>query len=958
MKRVQKRGLVLSSAVLGSQLIVGWGAAGADAQTYYVNALTGNDNNSGLSPSQPWASVTKVDDTTFAPGSTILFAAGQNFYTPLVASSSGTASAPITYSDYGSGPNPVFWGSNTVASSSFQPYADIDNNQTYVLPSSTPINSFLVNHQFANSAVLISGQTSDAANINYVESTPNTWYYATDTGQLYVNPGAPVTPADTYSVAVRQNMIQNNVQSNLIFDNLTTDETANYTAGYGISIQWGSNITVENCSTIGAGKHGVGAIDVNNFTGENLTASNFMPYQGYGGSSAYVTYADDTVSNISNTWINCSFTNPNGAYPVFITHASPGPTDPTPIASVTANDLYSYGGQGFAVYTSGNETVSINGGNVGSSGLYGNNTVVNGVEFSGTNSELYIQGQDNIVENSIMTGDLSDTESGHDAAVAIDGTDEIFRFNTVNINSQTTHLGAAIALQTADTSAQIYGNIFQTTQVVVLEKQQGAQASTFLDNLYSQNPDVDNSYNQLYADVITNGSVSYIPMVDWTDASNVGAIYANANFINANSQDYFLLPTSPAVNAITTNALDGVPTDFYAISRTNPTNLGAIGFIPIWSGGGTLGNWSNPANWGGAAPSAGFPLVFAGTAQLAPSNDFPAGTEFSDVVFAAAAGPFNLAGNSISLAGDISNTGTVTQTVGLNVALQQNANLWAIPGNLVVNGQISGAYGITVPGTGTVTLFASNSYTGGTTANGGTLILASTRALPTSGTLTIGSNGFVQLNSGIGTLTIPSLQMAAGGTLDVTSNAVLINYAGQADPIGQIKQYLADGLANQWLSGGIISSAVVSMNAGQSRLLYTIGYADGADGIVPGLSSGEIEIMPTLAGDAKLDGSVDFGDFQLMAQYFGQSGGWDEGNFNYGPTIGFGAFQLFAQNFGATSGMTAGELASINQFASQFGEELAPDPDGGFQLISVPEPASAALLAAAGFGLLARRRRG
>jgi hypothetical protein len=40
-----------------------------------------------------------------------------------------------------------------------------------------------------------------------------------------------------------------------------------------------------------------------------------------------------------------------------------------------------------------------------------------------------------------------------------------------------------------------------------------------------------------------------------------------------------------------------------------------------------------------------------------------------------------------------------------------------------------------------------------------------------------------------------------------------------------------------------------------------------------------------LAGDAKLHGTVDFGDYQVLAQYFGSSGRWDEGNFTYGSTL-------------------------------------------------------------------------
>jgi hypothetical protein len=230
----------------------------------------------------------------------------------------------------------------------------------------------------------------------------------------------------------------------------------------------------------------------------------------------------------------------------------------------------------------------------------------------------------------------------------------------------------------------------------------------------------------------------------------------------------------------------------------------------------------------------------------------------------------------------------------------------------------------------------------------GTLVIGTAGALPQNGSVTISSA--MQLAAGIGTQTLSSLTINSGATLDVTNNSVLLNYIA-TDPIAMIDAYLA--------GGQIMSSTVASLNASQSALIYAIGSADGADGLVTGLSSGQIEILPTLAGDAKLQGNVVFGDFQLLAQFFGSSGGWDEGNFTYGPTIDFGDFQLLAQNFGAnSSALTASEIASLSSFAAAFGDRLVPNADGvGFQVVAVPEPTSIGILAAAGVGLLARRRK-
>jgi len=216
----------------------------------------------------------------------------------------------------------------------------------------------------------------------------------------------------------------------------------------------------------------------------------------------------------------------------------------------------------------------------------------------------------------------------------------------------------------------------------------------------------------------------------------------------------------------------------------------------------------------------------------------------------------------------------------------------------------------------------------------------------------------LQLAHGSGASHVSSL-LVSGGSVDVANNKLFIHYGqiGAADPIASIVSYLTDGYNANWAGGEILSSSVAAANASGSHV-YAIGYADGADGqgVAP---SGEIEIMPTLAGDAQLQGNVNFGDFQILASNFGKSGGWDQGNFTYGSVINFGDFQLLAGNFGAnTSGLTAGEAGTLESFASAFGDRLVPNSDGiGFTLVSVPEPATAGLLAAVAMGMMARRRR-
>lgn len=152
---------------------------------------------------------------------------------------------------------------------------------------------------------------------------------------------------------------------------------------------------------------------------------------------------------------------------------------------------------------------------------------------------------------------------------------------------------------------------------------------------------------------------------------------------------------------------------------------------------------------------------------------------------------------------------------------------------------------------------------------------------------------------------------------------------------------------------------MTNLNAG-SGLRYAIGYADGADGVVPGLASGVVEILPTLAGNAQLSGSVTFYDFQVVLSDFGKaSQSWDEGDFDYTGTVDFYDFQAVLSNFGQNSSeLTTSELATLNSFAHSLGDAVAINPSGtGFSLVSVPEPVTGGMLACGAILMAARRRR-
>jgi hypothetical protein len=94
------------------------------AATYYVKN-GGNDNASGLSDGNAWATIAKVNASAFSPGDTICFKKGSVWREILRCWYAGSAGNPITYTNYGTGTLPILRGSDLVAVGSWT--ADGDN---------------------------------------------------------------------------------------------------------------------------------------------------------------------------------------------------------------------------------------------------------------------------------------------------------------------------------------------------------------------------------------------------------------------------------------------------------------------------------------------------------------------------------------------------------------------------------------------------------------------------------------------------------------------------------------------------------------------------------------------------------------------------------------------------------------------------------------------------------------
>jgi len=247
-----------------------------------------------------------------------------------------------------------------------------------------------------------------------------------------------------------------------------------------------------------------------------------------------------------------------------------------------------------------------------------------------------------------------------------------------------------------------------------------------------------------------------------------------------------------------------------------------------WTGLGGNNSWSDPANWD-AAPSFPAALTFNGTTQLTSNNNEPALTVVNGFTFGTGAGNFTITGNAITWGGNIgfaANPAAATiETINLAMTLGANRTVATQnSGNVTLGGVISGSAGLIKTGNGTLTLNATNTYTGGTSVLGlNNLELGAVNALG-NGTLTIGDgilagNCRVRLNGYSQTIT----GLTMGGVFGVQGSVL-------------------EGFGVQ---GGTLSTLTIQIGSGTSSTNLATYLRDGAG---TGYAGGKLAIVKTGAG--------------------------------------------------------------------------------------------------------------
>jgi autotransporter-associated beta strand protein len=275
----------------------------------------------------------------------------------------------------------------------------------------------------------------------------------------------------------------------------------------------------------------------------------------------------------------------------------------------------------------------------------------------------------------------------------------------------------------------------------------------------------------------------------------------------------------------------------------------------------------------------------------------------------------------------------------------------------LLSGSYSGLGTLTKTDLGTAILSTTNSYSGGTTVNAGTLTFAAAGAFPVETSLTINSGATaIAANSSGGVknnLFTTNLTIAATGKLDLNNNDMVVSQS----TLTAVNALVAQGFNNgTWTGDGITSTAAAANSTHLTALGVIQNSVDGtATGTIlysafDGYQDGDetdVLIKYTYVGDANLDGKVDGSDYSRIDNgYLHHLTGWFNGDFNYDGVVNGSDYTLIDNAFNMQNAAITGLIAPPNVSITS---EIAT-------ITAVPEPATVGLLVLVTMGTLGRRR--
>lgn len=357
------------------------------------------------------------------------------------------------------------------------------------------------------------------------------------------------------------------------------------------------------------------------------------------------------------------------------------------------------------------------------------------------------------------------------------------------------------------------------------------------------------------------------------------------------------------------------------------------------------------------------PTLTGGTWQVTGSSSLVFGAG-SDILITGPNAAVTLSGGGASFAkinNLASNQGQFTVTGGRAFA---TAGALANGGTLTVGG---GGSVLTVTAGG-----LAGGGSGGTTdvQAGGTLTANFVRQgnLIVGGAVNVRPQGAGGDTSAVDALVLSGATGNWTGRLDLADTSLIVRDGSLATVTDQVKTG-ANLAAGFWDGpGGIVSSAA-AFDASRRSALGVLLNDNGAGQPIytsfggQAAALGDVLVMRTVFGDADLSGGIDGRDYALLdvGFAFGRTG-WASGDFNFSGAIDPADYALIDAGLEAqgTAPALAAERVALHarQFGAPYLDTLSALRDGTyFQApAAVPEPAGAALLAAA-IGVLSQRHR-
>ena len=204
------------------------------ATNYYVDNINGNNSNTGLSPSNAWQTLNKVNAASYAPGDSILFISG-GVWRGQLQPKSGSSAGNIIYASYGIGSKPVLLGSINVSSTA--DWVSLGSN----IWQSTATSTVDVGNLIFSSGASCGVKKWSASNLS---NQGDFWYDKTGTQKVEIYSVAnPATFYTSIEAALGNFIIYMQTDSFVVIRKFTLQ----YGAADGIEVRNSHHIIIEDC---------------------------------------------------------------------------------------------------------------------------------------------------------------------------------------------------------------------------------------------------------------------------------------------------------------------------------------------------------------------------------------------------------------------------------------------------------------------------------------------------------------------------------------------------------------------------------------------------------------------------------------------------------------------------------------------------------------------------------------